>query len=142
MSVTFLNFFLSKKFKCSGTVCQYTRITSKSQRTSQIFYALLIRHQCNYRMFGCRIQFYTVRIFISQNMSCKFNNCHLHAKADSKIRNFVYTGILCCQNHTFGTSISKSTRNQNTVYFMKCLIQILFIQFFRINPYDLYFCFA
>ena len=78
-------------------------------------------------MFRSRIKFYTVGILISQHMTGKFYDRHLHSKADAKVRDFVNTGILCCQDHSFGTSVSKSSRNQDTIHLVKHLIQIFLI---------------
>ncbi len=61
----------------------------------------------------------------------KFYNCHLHSQADSKIWNLMYSCILCCQDHSFCTSVSETTRNQDTIYIVKLLIQILFMSVLR-----------
>ena len=89
-------------------------------------------------MLCLRIQFNTVCIFVSKYMTGEFYNCHLHSQTDSKIWNLMYSCVLCCQDHSFCTSVSETTRNQDTIYIVKLLIQIFLCQFFGINPVKLY----
>ena len=63
-----------------------------------------------------RCQLNTVGIFISKYVAGKFYNSPLHSKADAKVRDLMNSRILCCKDHSFSTTVSESSRNQNTTY--------------------------
>ena len=52
------------------------------------------------------------------------------------------TGVLCGQDHAFGSSSAEAAWYQDSVYAVKSLVQVFLIEFFGINPGDLYFCLA
>ena len=54
-------------------------------------------------------------IIISDNISCKLNDGKLHSKAKTEERNVVLTGELDRVDHTFDTTVSESTGNDDTV---------------------------
>ncbi len=93
-------------------------------------------------MRGLRCQLNAVGIFISKYVAGKFYNSHLHSKADAKVRDLMNSRILCCKDHSFGTTVSESSRNQNSIYRMKGLIQVFLIELFRVYPDDINFCTA
>ena len=142
MSVTLLDLFLSKKLIGFGAFGQHTRIASKTKGSAKVFHIFLTRHQSNDRMRGLRCQLNAVGIFISKYVAGKFYNSHLHSKADAKVRNLMNSRILCCKDHSFSTTVSESSRNQNSIYRMKGLIQVFLIELFRVYPDDINFCTA
>ena len=83
-----------------------------------------------------------VCIFIAKDVAGKFYDCHLHSQADSKVWDLVDTGVLCGQDHAFGSSSAEAAWYQDSVYAVKSLVQVFLIEFFGINPGDLYFCLA
>ena len=62
--------------------------------------------------------------------------------ADAKVRDLMNSRILCCKDHSFSTTVSESSRNQNSIYRMKGLIQVFLIELFRVYPDDINFCTA
>lgn len=62
--------------------------------------------------------------------SSELNHGNLHAQTNPKIRNIVFSGIFCSQDHTSHTTISKSTRNQDT----SCILQMKTIDSMLTRP--------
>ena len=89
-----------------------------------------------------RCQLNTVGIFISKHMAGKFHNSHLHSQADPKVWDLMNSCILCRKDHSFCTTVSESSRNQDSIYRMESLIQIFFIEFFGVHPGDINLCTA
>ena len=61
------------------------------------------------------------------DMSCKFNDGYLHTKAETKVWNIVFTGILCSGDHTFNAAGTKSSRNNDACHIAKQLFGIVVI---------------
>ena len=72
-----------------------------------------------------RIQFGAVCILISQNISRKRDHGHLHAEADSEEWDLVLSRIVGCQNHSLGSSGTKTARNNDSVHTGKGVIEDL-----------------
>ena len=69
-------------------------------------------------MSGLRIKLNAVCIANVKNMTGKLNDCHLHAKAQAKEWNVIFTRIADRGNHALNTTITKAARNDNTGYIL------------------------
>ena len=78
-----------------------------------------------------RVKFDTVCIvesaYVTENVSCIFNNRQLHAEAETKVRNLVLAGIACGKDHSLDTAQTESAGNKDTVYITQHLIYIVYI---------------
>ena len=82
------------------------------------------------------IKFTTVSILIPKDITCKFNNHHLHTETDTKSRNVMRTGIMSCNNLTFSAALSESRTNHYTVKPFKFLGNVLFSDFLTVHKRD------
>jgi len=88
------------------------------------------------------IQFNAVCIMISDNVSCKFYDGKLHSKAESEERNLMCSCIFDSFDLTFDTTVTESTRHEDTTYITEKFIDIFRCDSFRVNPFDIYGCVA
>ena len=68
----------------------------------------------NNRMCCIRIKFCTVCITVTDDISCKFNDCKLHAQAQTEERNLIGTCVFDSLQFSVNTTLSESARNQDT----------------------------
>ena len=61
------------------------------------------------------------------DISCKFNDRNLHTKTNTKVRDLSGSGIFCSSDHTFDTTITKTTRYNDSLCIGKNFISIFFI---------------
>ena len=111
MAVALMNGFSAIELIGFGGFIQHTWVGSKTQGAADVLYAVLIRHQCDDRMGGGRIQLYAVCIIISDNISDKFYNGKLHTKTEPKEWDAIFPRIADSINHTFDATPTKSARN-------------------------------
>ena len=78
-------------------------------------------------MCGIRVQFDAVRIIESADVSCIFNDSNLHTKTETKVWNFMFSCIFCSSNHSFYTTVTETTRYNNSVRITKNFFCIFII---------------
>ena len=61
---------------------------------------------------------------------CKFDNAHLHTKAYAEHGHLVLSCILDRSDHTFYSTISKTARNDDSIYILKEGLCIFLSNFF------------
>ena len=83
-----------------------------------------------------------IAISTETNTEKAYSYQELHAEADPEERDLVLSRIVCSQDHAFGSSSAEAAWYQDSVYAVKSLVQVFLIEFFGINPGDLYFCLA
>ena len=66
------------------------------------------------------------------------NDGKLHAKAKTKERYFMLSCIFDSRDLAVNSTITKSTRNKDSLYTAKNFVYVLFVEFLRIYPFDIY----
>src|SRR5699024_4364566 len=124
--------------RSSDLLFQHTGISSQTEGSSDIFHAVLFRHKIDHRVHGVRIQFCAVCVLKTGYISGKFYNSHLHAQTDSQEWNLVFPGIFYSLDLSFRSSMSKASRDQDSVYPFQKRLAALSLDFFRVYPADVY----
>ncbi len=75
-----------------------------------------------------------VCIFMAKHIACVFDHGALHAIAQTKVRNLLFSTMLNCQNLSFDPSRTKPTRNHKSIQFFQ-LGFVLFI-LLRVQPLE------
>ena len=141
MTVTFLNHVLIViRCCCSCSLLELAWIKTKTLRSAHIFDVSLISHQIDDIVLAVCINFSTVAIFKSANVAGEFDAGHLHAKADAKERNVVFTRITNGLNHAFEATIAKAPGNDYAVITFQLVSNVFCSQFFRVEVVDFDVC--
>ena len=85
-----------------------------------------------------RIKFRTVRVFPAHDISCEFDQRHLHAEAYSEEGYSVDPGVLRCQDHPLCAPAAKASGDDHSIdlsQFLADPFRFLF-KFLRIHPLD------
>ena len=80
------------------------------------------------RMSSVWIKLYTVCVMEHTYVARILDDCHLHSKAESQIWDIVFPGILSCCNHALNTTVSKASRNDNSLNPLEYLCCIVIIK--------------
>ena len=124
------------KFVCLCGLVQHARIGAKTKGAADIFNAILFRHQMDNRMCCLRVEFVTVRSVESYYISCKFHDRKLHTETETEEWNLVLAGIFDRKDLTVNTTVTETTRYENTADVSQKLIYILFIDILGRNPFN------
>ena len=88
---------------------------------------------------GFVIKLFRASIGHINQVACSFDDGHLHAKADAEIRHFAFTGELCGFDFTFGATLAKTARNQNSMEPLQMWRGVLMIKYFCVDPFHIHF---
>src|SRR5574344_209226 len=133
MTVAFLYMFLVVDTKCARTLFQYTFISSQTHRPAHVCDILLVLHDIYDIMFCLFIHFATVGIIITENVTGKFDNHHLHTETDTECRYIMCTGIMRSDDFAFYTALTESRTDYDTVHILQLVPDILLVKFFTID---------
>ena len=79
------------------------------------------------------IEFFRVGIVKASHVARKFNNRALHAKADTKEGNVVFTRIANGGNLAFHATVAKAAGHENTVTALEGFCAVAFVHIFRVD---------
>ena len=89
-------------------------------------------------MRGVRIQFDTVCVVQSADMTRVFDDGYLHTKAEAKVRNLIFSRVFCGKDHAFNATAAESARNKDTGNITEHLGNIFLGQCLGIHPFEIY----
>src|SRR6056297_3332706 len=93
MSVAFKDNLLTIRFSAVGAFGQFTLIPPKSHCTAFLRNFFLIGHEVDDSV-GCFfVKLCAIGILQARTVSCKFNDCTLHAQTDTKKWYLILSGI-------------------------------------------------
>ena len=135
--MAFVNGFLVVQLVCLGRFIQDTGVGTKAQRTADIFYSVLIRHQGNDRMGRIGIQLDAVCVVHAAYVTGKFHNGKLHAQAQAQEGDLVLAGVLDGAEFAVNAPVAETARYQDALDATKDLIHVVVVELFRIHPFDI-----
>ena len=95
---------------------EFALIGTQSHRTAHLRDALLLFHEVDNVVWCVFIHLTTVGILITQHVSGKLNDHHLHAQADTEGGDIMCPGIFGCDNLTFNTPCAEARADHNAVH--------------------------
>ena len=100
--------------------------------------ATLLFQQRDHGLWGIFVELSAICVFDSTDVPREFNSCHLHAKAETKIRNLLLARVTGGIDFSFSSASAKSARNQDAGHILKLAIDAL-LQRFGIDKFEIDF---
>ncbi len=138
MTVTFDDILCAVRRGGNGCLREFRRVVAEAHGVSigLVFEFLhLVSHREHHRKRRLRIHFHRMRTLHSRLAARVFHHHELHTVADAEVWDFLFACKLNGFQNTVDTTLSKTTRHENTIELRKFFYRLrIFFIFFRINP--------